>query len=182
MCGEEPKYLKILICTSYRVNFLSPQPMGWAEKIWARHQSSWHKPWVVVIGRHWWTMLSALTEMSGWWIWWTQKRMLWKSWWHKQLTVSKCWEDKLSVSHLWFFSSKLAQAQFPDLYHLKIYVLGCNIITINNQILLVFRSCKVQLFMIYCTRTVSLSMKIFSGIMFMVDLSKSLISISTVHL
>ena len=38
-----------------------------------------------------------------------------------------------------------------------------------------------QLEMMYCTRTVSLSMKTSSGTRLMVDLSSSLISMSTVH-
>ena len=38
-----------------------------------------------------------------------------------------------------------------------------------------------QLEMMYCTKTVSLSMKTSSGTRLMVDLSSSLISMSTVH-
>ena len=41
--------------------------------------------------------------------------------------------------------------------------------------------CSDQLEMMYCTRTVSLSMKTSSGTRLMVDLSSSLISMSTVH-
>ena len=41
--------------------------------------------------------------------------------------------------------------------------------------------CSDQLEMMYCTSTVSLSMKTSSGTRLMVDLSSSLISMSTVH-
>ena len=44
-----------------------------------------------------------------------------------------------------------------------------------------FLYCSDQLEMMYCTRTVSLSMKTVSGTRLMVDLSSSLISMSTVH-
>ena len=46
---------------------------------------------------------------------------------------------------------------------------------------LAFLCCRDQLEMMYCTSTVSLSMKTSSGTRLMVVFSKSLISMSTVH-